>query len=194
VELEKRVIDSYNWVKEQAINTGSGYYNLVRHPSNFPKSVSKLLKDTFYELPVSFFKKKDDKTLQEILDIKNSQAVVAAEICGFGGRIGGVFLFSYYGADEYSTSIIGGLVGDYIGSMAGLFGTYVLTSHKHYSFGQAVKDGARMVRNVTPSEIGLYFVDALWLGGFAWGGLDKYGSKIFNRKEHNKRTWLWRIS
>jgi len=28
--------------------------------------------------------------------------------------------------------------------------------------------------------IGLYIIDAFWLGGFTWGGLDKYYSQIIN--------------
>jgi len=183
-DLEKKVIsasiNTYNWVKGQAIHTGIGYYNLIRHPSNFPKSVGKLLKDTFYELPASFYKKTEDKTLKEILDIKHSQAVMAAEMGGFLGRLAGVGIFSYLGAGEYSTAVIGGLVGDYIGSMAGLFGTYVISTRKHLPLNEAVKRGGRMMRNATPSEIILYLIDALWLSSFTWGGLDKYNSQIIN--------------
>jgi len=183
-DLENKVMNfssnTYNWVKGQTVHVGIGYYNLIRHPSNFYKSVGKLLKDTFYELPASFFNKNEGKTLQEILDIKNSQAVMAAEAGGLLGRLAGVGLFSYLGAGEYSTAVIGGLVGDYVGSMTALFSTYVALSCRHYPLKQALKDGARMVRNVTPSEIVLYFIDALWLGSFTWGGLDKYHSQIIN--------------
>jgi len=175
--LEKKVEDAekkgfVSSVVGQVKHVGEEYLEILKNPRLVPIHFYRFGKDILYELPRSFFVESDESDLKKTLEGKLSQTIGIAEIGSIIGRYAGVGLMKLLGADDYTAAIVGGNGGDYALGVLFFIGSYVGLTRRYYPAKQGFKDSLRMIRNILPSEIGLYLSEAPIVSGLIYLGME----------------------
>ena len=176
-DLEQRI--GIGWkkrLKEELLATGKLYFDVIKNPSLLAKGAYQVVRDIVYELPKSLisnkFKKED---LEKRLNENASQALTLSEVATIPGTFIGVYLLKILGADDYTASVIGGDVGNYVsGALSYLLAYTLLTRrNKGYSVKEAFVDSCRVAKDCFPAAMALYLGDAPTISGLLAAGLPR---------------------
>jgi len=178
-----------SFVINQFEEVGKAYVKAAKKPYLLPKGLFEMGRD-IVNVPISYFKKSDHKDFKEILDSKLSQALGISEAMALGGRYLGVNALKIAGADDYTASIVGGNVGDYLFTVSSFMGSYFLLTHNHYSKNnypkiQAVKDGYKMLRDILFFDFLLHIGEGPVLGSLVTVGLGPNAAVTVSYAIHN---------
>lgn len=154
------------------------YVNLFLHPHWVIYGAAEVVKNLAYDMPRSLLTPKDpnvpeaELNPEQKLSLKSTQAFVLSELVAIPSTYAGVLAFQSLGADDFSASMIGSAVGNYMGGVIGYISSYLALSRgvKGYTFEEALKDSVRLVRNLAPLAASLYAADAPILGGLIASG------------------------
>ena len=157
---------------EQIIEIYKANLALIKDPLLLPKGMVKVWKDCFYE-PVRAVITKDNNVDEDPLGKKLSQALALGEVAEIPGSIFMVYVFKYFGADDYTAGVVGGTLGDYIFSVSTFVLSYIsLTrSVESYSVKDAFKQTLKTIRNVLPAAAGIYSVEGPFVAALTWRGV-----------------------
>jgi len=161
-------------IKEEFLETLKLYLEIIKKPYLILVGIFYVLKDLFYEFPKSFFVKKS-ASLKVALDRKASQALAISEAATIPGTFTGVALFKSFGADDYSASVIGGAVGNYIFGAVSCWLSFILLTRteEEYHIGSAMVDAYKVIRDCFPAVLALYVTDAPILSLMIFLGIER---------------------
>ena len=162
-------------LNEELFSVGRLYLDVARNPSLLAKGMYYVAKDIVYELPKSLIQKPKDQDLKTRLDQSASQALTLSEAVTVPGTYAGVELFKFFGADDYTASVVGGAVGNYVsGATSYMLSYFTLTrGNDRYSMRQAFIDGCRVVKDCLPTALALYATEAPIISGMLAAGIPR---------------------
>lgn len=161
--MSKKICGFWNLFKSELVATIKLYIDVIWHPSHLFVGVYHVVKDIIYELPKSFFQKKEEtESLSKKLHKNASQALALSEVVTIFGTFVGVFIFKIFKADDYTASVIGGSVGNYLSGALSyvIFYGFLTAGSKFYPFKSALRDGILVVKDCFPASIALYISEA----------------------------------
>lgn len=165
-----------NAFKRELLATGKLYLDVIREPSLLAKGMYNLVRDIGYELPKSLIQKRfRHEDLEKRLNGNASQALALSEVATVPGTYMGVALFKMVGVDDYTASVIGGSVGNYISGALSYILAYNLITRgdKRYSMKDAFIDSCKVVKDCFPAAMTLYLSEAPIISGLLAVGLPR---------------------
>ncbi|HLC19707.1 MAG TPA: hypothetical protein VJK72_02230 [Candidatus Nanoarchaeia archaeon] len=166
MNLEQRTLTLSKQCKKSVTEVCKLYAKIAREPKLIVKGTYQVVKDIVYELPKSIIAPRQ-KTREERLSEKASQALTLSEVVAIGGSFAGAATFKACDTDDYTAAVIGSSVGNYIAgalSYVGFYATLTRNVEKYESL-QAVREGARVVRDGFLTALTLYITEAPLVAG-----------------------------
>jgi len=165
----------FKTLKEELYETGRIYLEVAKRPYLLGVGFYNVCKDILYELPKSFIQKAETEDIEKRLKENASQALTLSELVTIPGTYAGIGLFKALGSDDYSASVIGGAIGNYISGALSYLGFYTLLTRgsKGYSIRSSFTDGYKVVKDCFPAALTLYFADAPLISGMIAAGLNR---------------------
>lgn len=169
----------FSALKRELAATGELYLGVIKHPSILAKGVYQLIRDLAYETPKSLKSLIQGNFRHENLETRlkenHSQALAVSEAASIPGTYAGVLLFNMFGADDYTSSIIGGSIGNYASAVAAFILAYnILTrGDERYSVKDALIQSCRCVKDSFAPAMALYLSEAPAVSGLLATGLPR---------------------
>ncbi|MBS3137699.1 hypothetical protein J4232_04655 [Candidatus Woesearchaeota archaeon] len=160
-------------LKRELLATGKLYLNVIKRPSLLAEGIYHAVRDILYELPKSLFHKSRHKDLKKRLNEKASQALVLSEAITVPGTYIGFGLFKTLGAGDYTASVIGGSVGNYVsGALSYIIAYNLLTrGNEKYSIKDAFICSCKVIKDCFLTAMILYLSETPIISGLLAAGL-----------------------
>lgn len=162
-------------LRRELLATSKLYFTVIKQPSLLAKGLYHVVRDIGYELPRSLIYNTRRKSLEERLHMNASQALALSEAVTIPGTYLGVTLFKLFGTDDYTASIIGGSIGNYISGAVSCILSYVFLTRgdERYPLKKAAIDSGKIIKDCFPTALALYISEAPIISGLLAAGLSR---------------------